>query len=195
MITCEDTETIIQFQNGNLDAFDSLARKYAPRIYNLGMRMCKAPEDAKDLMQDTLLQAFRGLQGFKGESKFSVWIYQIAKRNYIDRQRKNKVTPDQLLPLDTLVPTEDERETLELADWRNTPVQKLLNMELRKELDQAMAQLPEDHRIVLVLRDVEGFTADETATILGLHVPGIKSRLHRARLAIRKHLHHYYREA
>ena len=68
-------------------------------------------------------------------------------------------------------------------------------MELRKELDQAMAQLPEDHRIVLVLRDVAGFTADETATILGLHVPGIKSRLHRARLAIRTHLHHYYREA
>ncbi len=195
MITCEDTEAIVQFQHGNLDAFDGLAQKYAPKIYNLGMRMCKMPEDAKDLMQDTLLQAFRGLQGFRRESKFSVWIYQIAKRNCIDRQRKHKVTPDQLLPLDTLAPTEDERETLELADWRNTPVQNLLNTELRKELDQAIAQLPEDHRIVLVLRDVEGFTADETATILGLQVPGVKSRLHRARLAIRKHLHHYYRKA
>jgi len=194
MATCQDSETVIRFQGGDLDAFDELARKYTPRIYNLGLRMCGCQEDAKDLMQETLISALRGLDSFRRESKFSVWIFQIAKRNCIDIRRKDKVTPDKLLSIEEFIPTEDERQTLQLADWRSTPVDELLNRELGKHLDEAVALLPSEYRIVLLLRDGEGFTAEETAQILGLQVPGVKSRLHRARLAIRKQLHGYYRD-
>ncbi|HIB55271.1 MAG TPA: sigma-70 family RNA polymerase sigma factor [Nitrospirales bacterium] len=192
--TCQDRETVMRFQQGDVDAFDELARKYSPRVYNLGVRMCGSHEIAKDLMQETLISAFRGLDRFRGESKFSVWLFQIAKRNCITIRRKDRVSPDQLLPIEEFIPTDDERQTLQIADWRNTPVQELLNRELGERLEGAIAILPPDYRIVLLLRDAEGFTAEETAQILDLQVPAVKSRLHRARLAIRKQLHRYYRD-
>ena len=157
--------------------------------------MCGCQEDAKDLMQETMISALRGLNGFRRESKFSVWLFQIAKRNCINIRRKDKVSPDQLLPIEEFIPTEDERQTLQIADWRTTPVQELLNRELGERLEEAIALLPSDYRIVLLLRDAEGFTAEETAQILDLQVPAVKSRLYRARLAIRKQLHGYYRDA
>ena len=193
--TCQDSETVMRFQQGEVDAFDELARKYSPKIYNLGVRMCGSHEDAKDLMQETLISALRGLDRFRRESKFSVWLFQIAKRNCINIRRKDRVSPDKLLPLEEFIPTEeDERQALQIADWRTTPVQELLNRELGEHLEEAIGILPSDYRIVLLLRDAEGFTAEETAQILDLQVPAVKSRLHRARLAVRKQLHSYYRE-
>ena len=192
--TCQDSETVMRFQQGEVDAFDELARKYSPKIYNLGVRMCGSHEDAKDLMQETLISALRGLDRFRRESKFSVWLFQIAKRNCINIRRKDRVSPDKLLPLEEFIPTEeDERQALQIADWRTTPVQELLNRELGEHLEEAIGILPSDYRIVLLLRDAEGFTAEETAQILDLQVPAVKSRLHRARLAVRKQLHSYYR--
>ena len=191
--TCQDSETVMRFQQGDVDAFDELARKYSPRIYTLGIRMCGCHEDAKDLMQETLISALRGLEKFRRESKFSVWIFQIAKRSCIDIRRKDKVSPDKMMQIEEFIPTEDERHSLQLADWRSTPVENLLNRELGDQLESAVAELPSEYRIVLLLRDGEGFTAEEVAQILELQVPAVKSRLHRARLAIRKQLHGYYR--
>ncbi len=191
---CPDSEAVNRFQQGDVDAFDELGRKYSAKLYNIGIRMCGSHEDAKDLMQETLISAFRSLDRFRKESKFSVWMFQIAKRKCFNIRRKNKVSPDQLIPLETLIPTEDERQTLEIADWRTTPIQNLLNQELGEHLEKAISLLPPEYRMVLLLRDGEGFTSEETAQILDLHVPAIKSRLHRARLAIRKRLHSYYRD-
>jgi RNA polymerase sigma-70 factor (ECF subfamily) len=109
-------------------------------------------------------------------------------------RRKSKFSPRETISLEELAPNEDELKTLSIADWRQTPIDELLNKELQGALDEAIQLLPLDHRMVLLLRDVEGFSAEETGQIIGVSVSAVKSRLHRARLFARKHLHHFYQD-
>ena len=192
----QDNELVERVQGGGYDAFEELVSRYAARLYSMGRRMCGGnDEDAKDMLQETFIGAFKGMDGFRGEAKFSVWLFQIAKHACMRMRRKSKYAPHETLSLEDLAPNEDEVKTLSIADWRKTPIDELLNKELRSVLDEAIQLLPPDYRMVLLLRDVEGFSAEETGQIVEASVPAVKSRLHRARLFARKHVHLYYQDA
>ena len=188
----QDTELVMRVQQGEHDAFEELVSRYAGRLYSMGCRMCGNDDDAKDMLQETFAATFKGIDGFRGEAKFSVWLFQIAKHACMRVRRKSKYAPRETLSLEDLAPNEDEVKTLSIADWRKTPIDELLNKELHGVLNEAIQLLPPDYRMVLLLRDVEGFSAAETSQIVGASVPAVKSRLHRARLFARNHVHLYY---
>ena len=190
----QDNELVTQVQQGQNDAFEELVSRYAGRLYSMGRRMCGNDADAEDMLQETFIAAFKGMDAFRAEAKFSVWLFQIAKHACMRMRRTSKFSPRETISLEELAPNEDELKTLSIADWRQTPIDELLNKELQGALDEAIQLLPLDHRMVLLLRDVEGFSAEETGQIIGVSVPAVKSRLHRARLFARKHLHHFYQD-
>lgn len=148
------------------------------------MSMCKDPEDAKDVLQDTLLAAARGIRDFRGASSLSTWLYTIARSFCIKRRRRRKHAPDRQASLET----EAARESASLTDPARGPHEALENRELEAALQKAIGALEPKYREVLVLRDVEGLTAPEVAEVLGIGVTAVKSRLHRARKAVRTEL-------
>tara|TARA_B100000315_G_C14586223_1_gene593159 strand:+ start:3833 stop:4444 length:612 start_codon:yes stop_codon:yes gene_type:complete len=188
----QDNELVVRVQQGQHDAFEELVSRYAGRLYSMGRRMCGNDADAEDMLQEAFASAFKGLDAFRAEAKFSVWIFQIAKHACMRMRRKSKFSPRAILSLDELVPREDERDTLRGTNWSRTPIDELLNKELQAILDEAIQLLPPDNKMVLLLRDVEGFSAEEVGQIIGASVSAVKSRLHRARLFVRKHLHLYH---
>lgn len=168
--------------------FDTIYREHADRLFAFGQKICGHVEDAKDLVQETFLNAYRGLDGFRGDAKVSTWLYAIAARVCIRKRRKRKDAPDRELSLDEFLPTDEGELRLQpIADGPN-PEQALQNKELKDALDDAIQALPRHYRLVLVLRDMEGLSAKEVGAIMGLNERAVKSRLHRARLFVRQRL-------
>ena len=169
-------------------AFDRLYRDHVDRIYRFAQRLCGQVEDAQDLVQDTFLNAYRGLEGFRGDAQVSTWLYRIAARACLRLRRKRKGEPARELSLDEFIPTSEGEFRLQLPTDGLTPEEALENKELKRALHQAIQKLPNKYRVVLVLRDMEGLTAKEVGTIMGLNERAVKSRLHRARLFVRREL-------
>lgn len=169
-------------------AFDRLYREHVDRIYRFAQRMCGQADDAKDLVQDTFLNAYRGLKSFRGDAQISTWLYAIASRACIRMRRKRKGEPERELSLDEFIPTSEGEFRLQIPTDGLTPEEALENKELRRALHQAIQKLPKKYRLVLVLRDMEGLTAKEVGSIMGLNERAVKSRLHRARLFVRREL-------
>src|SRR5512134_1918102 len=168
--------------------FDKLYRDHADLIYRYAHRLCGEPESAKDLVQETFLNAYRGLKDFRGDSRISTWLYTIASRACLRMRRKRKGAPERELSLEEFVPTSEGEFRLQIAVDGLTPEQALENKELREALEQAINKLPKKYRMALVLRDMEGLSAGETGAIMGLTERAVKSRLHRARLFVRREL-------
>jgi len=168
--------------------FDRLYRDHVDRIYRFAQRLCGQVEDAQDLVQDTFLNAYRGLEGFRGDAQVSTWLYRIAARACLRLRRKRKGEPARELSLDEFIPTSEGEFRLQLPTDGLTPEEALENKELKRALHQAIQKLPNKYRVVLVLRDMEGLTAKEVGTIMGLNERAVKSRLHRARLFVRREL-------
>ncbi|MGH7229030.1 MAG: RNA polymerase sigma factor [Nitrospiraceae bacterium] len=168
--------------------FDRLYRDHVDRIYRFAQRLCGQVEDAQDLVQDTFLNAYRGLEGFRGDAQVSTWLYRIAARACLRLRRKRKGEPARELSLDEFIPTSEGEFRLQLPTDGLTPQEALENKELKRALHQAIQKLPNKYRVVLVLRDMEGLTAKEVGTITGLNERAVKSRLHRARLFVRREL-------
>jgi len=169
-------------------AFDRLYREHVDRIYRFAQRMCGQADDAQDLVQDTFLNAYRGLKTFRGDAQISTWLYAIASRACIRMRRKRKGEPERELSLDEFIPTSEGEFRLQIPTDGLTPEEALENKELRRALHQAIQKLPKKYRLVLVLRDMEGLTAKEVGSIMGLNERAVKSRLHRARLFVRREL-------
>ena len=169
-------------------AFDRLYRDHVDRIYRFAQRLCRHVEDAQDLVQDTFLNAYRGLEQFRGDAQVSTWLYRIATRASLRLRRKRKGEPDRELSLEEFIPTSDGEFRLQIPTDGLTPEEALENKELRRALHQAIQKLPNKYRLVLVLRDMEGLTAKEVGAIMGLNERAVKSRLHRARLFVRREL-------
>jgi RNA polymerase sigma-70 factor (ECF subfamily) len=169
-------------------AFDRLYRDHVDRIYRFAQRLCGQVEDAQDLVQDTFLNAYRGLEGFRGDAQVSTWLYRIAARACLRLRRKRKGEPARELSLEEFIPTSEGEFRLQVPTDGLTPEEALENKELKRALHQAIQKLPDKYRIVLVLRDMEGLTAKEVGTIMGLNERAVKSRLHRARLFVRREL-------
>lgn len=164
-------------------AFDRLYRDHVDRMYRFAQRLCGSPEDAKDLVQETFLSAYRSLKDFRGESSVSTWLYTIAAHACQRMRRKRK--GERELSLDALIPTSDGAMPLQVPGEDLSPEQRLEHKELRRSLFAAVHQLPKKYRMVLVLRDMEGLSAKEVGAVMGLTERAVKSRLHRARLFVR----------
>jgi RNA polymerase sigma-70 factor, ECF subfamily len=170
------------------EEFDRLYRDHVDLIYRYAYRLCGEAELAKDLVQETFLHAYQGLKDFRGEARVSTWLYTIASRACIRMRRKRKGQPEHELSIEEFVPTSEGEYRLQIPMDGLSPEEALQNKELRKALDHAIEKLPQKYRMILVLRDMEGFSAKEVGTIMGLKERAVKSRLHRARLFVRREL-------
>jgi RNA polymerase sigma-70 factor (ECF subfamily) len=170
------------------EVFDKLYRDHVDLVYRYAYRLCGEAESAKDLVQETFLNAYRGLDRFRGDAKVSTWLYTIASRACLRMRRKRKGAPHRELSLEEFVPTSEGEFRLQVPIEGMTPEQALENKELREALEQAINKLPQKYRMALVLRDMEGLSADETGAVMGLSERAVKSRLHRARLFVRREL-------
>lgn len=168
--------------------FDRLYRDHVDLMYRFANRLCGETEAAKDLVQETFLNAYRGLNNFRGDAQISTWLYTIASRACIRMRRKRKGEPERELSLDEFIPTSEGEFRLQIPVEGLTPEEALENKELRQALDAAINKLPKKYKMVLVLRDMEGLSAKEVGHIMGLNERAVKSRLHRARLFVRQEL-------
>ena len=190
----DEQSLIAASKDGDPAALDTLVRTHQDRVYGFAMRMCRNVEDAKDILQETFLGMVRSVREFRDESKFSTWLYRIAANACLKKRRRgvHDPTPEQELSLDALMPRPDaEGRKPEIADWSEDAERALLRGELSGRMEAAIDKLPKEYKIVLVLRDVEGLSAEETAQAVGLSVAAVKSRLHRARVFVRRELAAY----
>jgi RNA polymerase sigma-70 factor, ECF subfamily len=190
----DEQSLIAASKDGDSAALDTLVRVHQDRVYGFAMRMCRNVEDAKDILQETFLGMVRSLREFREESKFSTWLYRIAANACLKKRRRgvHDPTPEQELSLDELMPRPDaDGRKPEIADWSDDAERALLRGELSGRMEAAIDKLPKEYKIVLVLRDVEGLSAEETAQAVGLSVAAVKSRLHRARIFVRRELAEY----
>jgi len=188
----KDTDLIRAINDGRQDFFYELVSRYKQSLYNFGLRMCDNPSDAEDLVQDTFLNVFRYMKGFRFETKFKNWLYRIATSACLKKKRRSKFAPEKELSLDAFLPGDESTVNVDPPRWASQPLDQLLDDELGNVIRDALMDLPEKYRLVIVLRDVEGFSTQETAEILDLTPTNIKVRLHRARLFLREALKNYY---
>ena len=188
----KDTELVRAINSGRQDLFYELVNRYEKSLYNFGLRMCDNPSDAEDMVQDTFLNVFKYLEGFRYETKFRNWLYRVATSACLKKKRRSKYAPDRELSLDEFLPADESAVSTDLPHWASQPLDQVLDGELAGVIRQALLDLPEKYRMVVVLRDVEGFTTQESAEILNLTPTNIKVRLHRARLFLREALKSYY---
>jgi RNA polymerase sigma-70 factor (ECF subfamily) len=154
--------------------------------------MCRDAADAEDTVQETFLNVFRYLKDFRYETKFKNWLYRVAASTCIKKRRKSKFAPERELSLDEFLPQDETEVPDQVPGWALMPLDKLLNDELADKINAAIFTLPERYRLVIVLRDIEGFSTAETAQILNLSDANVKVRLHRARLFLRDKLKGYF---
>lgn len=191
----QDTELINAINAGRTELFQELVERYEQKLYNFALRMCGDVCDAEDLVQETFLTAFRYLKDFRFETKFKNWLYRIATSACIKKRRKSKYAPERELSFEDYA-VESESATSEIVpDWAQMPLEQLLSEELSTILQQAILSLPEKYRVVIILRDLEGFSTAESAQILNLKESNVKVRLHRARLFLRDKLKGYFEHA
>ena len=188
----KDFELIRAINSGRFDRFPDLVKRYEQKLYNFSLRMCRDGADAEDTVQETFLNVFRYLKDFRYETKFKNWLYRVAARTCIKKRRKSKFAPERELSLDEFYPQDEAEGPNQVPNWALMPLDKLLNDELLDKINQAIFSLPEKYRLVIVLRDIEGFSTAETAQILNLSAANVKVRLHRARLFLRDKLKGYF---
>ena len=179
-----DDELLAAARQGDAAALEVLLVRYQPHLYRFGLRMCGNVEDAGDVAQESLISMARSLRDFRGDSSVSSWLYTIARRFCIKKRRRSKFAPAREESLDAPETAAAQR----LADPAPSPEQTATNRELAVALTRAIDALDPAQREVLLLRDVEGLSAPEAAKVLGISIEAVKSRLHRARVAVRQDL-------
>ena len=183
-----------QFQGGDLEAYDKIAEIYQKKIYGLSFNLTRNQMDAQDVTQEVLLTLFRKIHTFQGKSAFSSWVYRITlNASYMKLRSKKKepnVSIDELMPSFNRAGFQQEK----IQDWSENTESLLFTNETRDVINKAIALLPEKEKVVFLLRDVEGLSTEKAGEILDLTVPAVKSRLHRARLFLRKKLSSYFEE-
>ena len=178
-----EQELVLRAKAGDDEAFAQLMRDNEKRIYNLTLRMTGNPEDAMDLAQEAFLNAWRGLKLFKGDSAFSTWVYRLASNACIDHLRRKKRRQDISAPM----PVDEEDDSApDIPDERFQPEQELERQELRRAVAAGLEQLSDEHRQVLVMREINGLSYQEIGDILDLEAGTVKSRIARARISLRK---------
>jgi RNA polymerase sigma-70 factor, ECF subfamily len=181
---------------GDPGAFDRFVEHFRSKVFSYSWLMCGQREDAEEVAQEALLKAFQNFAQLRDPQRVRSWIFRVAKNACLMKRRKSVFAPDRELSLDEFLPLsgrEGEHRHFEIADWSKLPDQELLQDELRRELQRALTELPETYRAVVLLRDMEDLSTQDTADVLELSPDVVKTRLHRGRLAIRHKLDAYLR--
>lgn len=174
-----DTELLDEARMGNRAALEVLLERHQAQVYRFGMKMCRDPEDAQDVLQETLLAMARGIRDFRGSSSISTWLYTVARSFCIKKRRRSKFAPEET-SLEAGM-----SDKFAIQDPARMPDEVASGKQVEAALEQAIRALEPMYREVLLLRDVEGLSAPEVAEVLGITVQAVKSRLHRARVAVR----------
>lgn len=192
MDTASEARLVERLRTGDVTALEALMEQYGSRIFRVARGIARTDADAEEVVQDVFLTLARKIDSFESRSTLGTWIYRVTTNAALLKRRGKRVQLE--VSLEDNLPTFKEdghrdgpREYL-LADWSQTPETDLLDGEARAVLSRAIDELPESYRAVLVLRDVEELSSEETARVLGESVGSIKSRLHRARMALREQL-------
>jgi len=187
--TESEQELIARCLDGDLEAFDRLVAMHQTLIFNLAYRMTASREDAADLTQEAFIRAYHALPRFRGGSAFSTWLYRIATNVCLDHIKKCRRQWSKTVPAYIQTADEDELNVLEeVGDSSMDPKEVLERRERQEAVQRAIATLPEHQRAVLVLYDIQGQSYEEVAQILGISIGTVKSRLNRARLALKNRL-------
>jgi RNA polymerase sigma-70 factor (ECF subfamily) len=191
-----EVELARELAAGNLAAFDDFVESFRTRLFQYSLLVCGHREDAEEVAQDTLLKVFENFGQLREPEHVRAWVFRIARNACLMKRRKSVFAPTQELSLDELMPAPGQaagERKLEIADWSSLPETEVLRGELKEVLENAIGSLPEIYKTVLLLRDVEDLSTGETAGILEVSEDVVKTRLHRARLAVRKSLDGYLR--
>jgi len=173
-------------------AFDEFVARFAGPIYAFGMKFCGEREDARDVLQDTLLQAYRSLRDLEHAEAMTSWLYRVAANACLMKRRKGKFEPEREISLEELLPGPGDDARVQIPDPASLPYDDAVRAETKARVQKAIGDLPAAYRIVLVMRDMEQLKTQEVAAALGLEISAVKMRLHRARLMIRKTLEESY---
>ncbi|RPH69348.1 MAG: sigma-70 family RNA polymerase sigma factor [Myxococcaceae bacterium] len=191
----DDRELLARAQAGDMSAFEALVDRHEEKVYGLALRMTRSEADAAEIAQDTFLSAYQHLSEFRGEAAFGSWVHRIAANNALMRLRRQKVLD--IVSDDLAGPEFTDRGSLAEvpeSDWSKRADDKILDEELGRAIREATDALPEGYREVFLLKDLEGLSYEEISEMVGISIPAVKSRLHRARLALREAIDAFYKE-
>jgi len=174
-----EEKLISRAAKGDASAFNELLTAHEKKMYAVCLRMCGNHEDAQDCLQESMLRVYRSISGFKGQSSFSTWLYRVTMNTCLDELRRRKSKP--VTSLDGLL-----ESGWSPSDDFDTPEHHAVASEKRAEIQKSISELPEDMRAAVVLRDIQGFSYDEIAQMLGINVGTIKSRISRGREKLRE---------
>ena len=175
----QEQQWIRAAQQGDSAAFEQLLLLYQQKIYHLALRTCGDPHDAEESTQEAFLSAWKNLPSFRGESSFSTWLYRLTVNACNDLFRKNKASAAN-------VALEDEEAALQVPDTAPGPEESLQRKETQRAVQDALQQLSDEHRQVLLLRELQQLSYDEIAAVLDMDLGTVKSRIHRARNQLRE---------
>lgn len=178
-----EEDLITRSQNGDIDAFEELVAKYERKVYAIAYRFMGNPEDAGDLTQEAFLKAYQSIKSFRQEASFSTWICRIVSNVCRDQLRKNKRQSQNSLDEDVWL--EEGTVQKQLKDQRPTPDEVYESKELKEYLQGLINNLNPEYKMVVILRDIQGYSYEEIAQILDCSLGTVKSRLNRARKALR----------
>ncbi|MDF1500160.1 MAG: sigma-70 family RNA polymerase sigma factor [Anaerolineales bacterium] len=186
----EETFSIDALRSGDREAFAAMVDEYSPKLYRLALRMLGDPQEAEDVLQDSLLKAYHAIDKFEGRSKVGTWLYRITSNEALMRLRKKQpalVSVDEPIQLDKgdMVPRQ-------LEDWCCLPEDEFMTAEAMVQLDQAMEELSPALKAAFILRDLQGLSTEEAAETLEISESALKTRLSRARLQLRESLSIYF---
>ncbi|MCC6538548.1 MAG: sigma-70 family RNA polymerase sigma factor [Bryobacterales bacterium] len=184
--------------HGDRTAFDEFVDVFRAKLFQYSYLNCGQREDAEEVAQETLMKAFQSFGQLQDPTHVKAWIFRIARNFCYMKRRKSVFAPAQEISLDELKPAmkaDGETRRLDIADWRVLPDAAAQSSEMRALLHRAVAALPDLYRNVLLLRDIEELSVKETADVLDVSEDVVKTRLHRARLAVRKQIDDYLKDA
>jgi RNA polymerase sigma-70 factor, ECF subfamily len=187
----DESNLVARAQDGDARAFTQLVNRYERKIYRLAKHITQHDEDAEDVLQETFLKAYEHLGEFQRQSKFYTWLVRIAVNESLMKLRRRKT--GRTVSLDETIDAGGEAVAREIAVWDDSPEERYSREELRRILEEAIESLPPIFRTVFVLRDVNELSTEETAGVLKISVPAVKSRLLRARLQLRDKLTKFFK--
>jgi RNA polymerase sigma-70 factor, ECF subfamily len=195
-----DEELVARARARDVAAFETLIDRHEEKIYRVAMRFVRNETDAREILQETFLSAWRNLDSFQGKSQFASWLYRVAVNAALmllrSQRRHPQVAVEDVAPETLGEAARTAGSALGVGDdWSKRPDEQLQSEELRQQIQKSVDALPESQRSVFLLRDVDGLSTEETGELLGLTVPTVKTRLHRARLALRAAITRYFERA
>ena len=186
--TTTDAQLLEQIRADEPGAFEAFVDRFGDKIFSFGLRMCGEREDARDVFQETMLQAYRKLKDLEHPQALKSWLYRVASNSCLMKRRKGKFAPNRELSLEELMPKGGNGPAVEIPDPGQLPDDEVMQGQMRDLLHESIGDLSAPYRIVLVMRDLQHLSTREVADALELSETAVKMRLHRARLMVRQAL-------